>query len=101
MGKSRQRSSRLKRRGVCILVTGGPHKGESFDLEAGIVETIVIGSDPATKIGKAIRLKKDDDVHKTHVRLDFDAKNRKMTAVKVTDKSGFNGNTYVNRVAVK
>lgn len=88
-------------RGVRILVTEGPHKGEFFDLEAGLNEIVTIGSNPASKVGKVFPLEKDNTLHKTHVRLDFDRKNCKLTAIKVTDKSKSNGKTYVNRDVVR
>jgi len=95
------RTNRLKRRGVRIFISEGPHKGEFFDLEAGVNETLIIGCNPVSKVGKVIKLKRDDALHKTHLRLDFDANNRKMTAIKVTDKSKANGKTFVNRTSVK
>lgn len=94
-------STGLKRRGVRIFVTEGPHKGEYIDLEADVSETVIIGSNPASKVGKVFPLEKDNTLHKTHVRLDLDRKNRKLTAIKVTDKSKNNGKTYVNRNVVK
>lgn len=88
----------LKRRGVSILFTEGPHKGESYEIEAGVNETVFIGSKPSSNVGEALTLKKDKLVKNTHVRLDLSI-NRKLTAVKVTDKS--KGMTFVNRDAVK
>mmetsp|Transcript_57968 Transcript_57968/g.64786 ORF Transcript_57968/g.64786 Transcript_57968/m.64786 type:complete len:586 (-) Transcript_57968:1179-2936(-) len=89
------------KRGVRILVTEGPHKGEFFDLEAGLNEIVTIGSNPASKVGKVFSLEKDNTLQKTHVRLDFDRKNCKLTAIKVTDKSKSNGKTYVNHDVVR
>jgi len=88
----------LKRCGVRIVCTEGPHKGETYEMEAGINETIIIGSKPTSKVGEVFSLKKDKNLKPTHVRLDL-AINRRLTTVKITDKS--NGKTYVNRDVVK
>jgi len=90
--------NKLQRRGVLIVCTEGPHKGESYEMEAGANDTIVLGSDPSSKVGQLFSLGKDKGLKKTHVRLDL-AIHRRLTTVKVTDKS--NGKTYVNRDAVK
>jgi serine/threonine protein kinase len=87
----------LKRRGVRLLVTKGPHKGDSYDLEAGANEIVLIGSNPTSKIGAVLSLKKDKTLNTTHVRLDL-AITRKCTAVKVTARS--NAKTLVNNNAV-
>jgi serine/threonine protein kinase len=89
--------SGLKRRGVRLLVTKGPHKGDSYDLEAGANEIVLIGSNPTSKIGAVLSLKKDKTLNTTHVRLDL-AITRKCTAVKVTARS--NAKTLVNNNAV-
>ena len=88
----------LKRRGVSILCVEGPHKGESYEIEAGINEMVIIGSKPSSTVGEVLAWKKDKMIQASHVRLDLSI-NRKLIAVKVTDKS--KGKTYVNRVAVK
>ena len=90
--------SRLKRRGVRILCVEGPHKGESYEMEAGFNEIVNVGSKPSSTVGEVFALKKDKMLNATHVRLDLSI-NRQLTAVKVTDKS--KGGTYVNRDAVK
>jgi len=89
--------SGLKRRGVRLLVINGPHKGDSYDLEAGANEIVLIGSNPTSKIGAVLPLKKDKTLNTTHVRLDL-AITRKCTAVKVTARS--NAKTMVNNNAV-
>lgn len=88
----------LQRRGVRIVCTEGPHKGETYEMEAGLNEAVVIGSNPTSKIGETLPFKKDKTLKTTHVRLDL-AINRKLTTVKVTDKS--KGETMVNRDVVK
>jgi len=88
----------IKRRGVSILFIGGPHEGESYEIEAGVNEVMVIGSEPSSKIGELLVLAKDKTLEATHVRLDLSI-TRKLTAIKVTDKS--RGKTYVNRQSVK
>jgi serine/threonine protein kinase len=90
--------SRLKRRGVTILCVEGPHEGESYEIEAGVNEIVIVGSEPSSSVGEVLTLKKDKMLQATHVRLDLSI-NRRVTAVKVTDKS--KGETYVNRHPVK
>eukprot|EP00536_Pseudo-nitzschia_multiseries_P005504 jgi/Psemu1/12707/gm1.12707_g len=107
--KSKSRSNpELKRRGILLVCTEGPHKGETHELEAGVCDTVFIGSDPTTTTtsgtgtGRATNtfsLPNDKGVKKTHVRLDLSV-NRKLTAVKITDKSN-GGETRVNRDKVK
>ena len=89
---------RIKRRGVQLVVTEGPHAGESFDLEHGGVEAFVIGSKPSTSVDSVICLKKDKSLKASHVRLELDV-SKKFTVVSITDKS--KGATYVNSSAVK
>jgi len=91
-------SGPLKRKGISILCVEGPYKGESYDLEAGVTETLVIGSKPSSSVGEVWRLEKDNKLQATHVRFDLST-NRRLTALKVTDKS--KGETFVNRLAVK
>lgn len=91
-------SGPLKCRGISILCVEGPHEGESYDLEAGVTETVVIGSKPSSSVGEVWRLEKDKKLQATHVRFDLST-NRKLTALKVIDKS--KGETFVNRLAVK
>lgn len=88
---------RLKRRGVQLVVTEGPHAGDSFELEHGGVETFLLGSKPSGSVGGVICLKKDKTLKASHVRLDL-VVSRKLTVVSVSDKS--KGATYVNRSAV-
>ena len=92
-------ATRLKRRGVSITCIEGPLRGDSYDIEAGMNEIIVIGSKPrpSPSTGQFLCLKKDKDILATHVRLELSI-NRKVTALKVTDKS--KGKTFVNRHAV-
>ncbi|VEU34511.1 unnamed protein product [Pseudo-nitzschia multistriata] len=97
-GRERMPPRELKRRGVRIVCTEGPHKGYIYEMEAGVNEIITIGSKPTSKVGELCSLKNDKNLKGTHVRLDLDM-NRRLIAVKVTDKS--NGKTYVNRDAVK
>ena len=74
------------------------HDGESYDIEAGVNETVIIGSKPSSKVGEILALKKDKLLQATHVRLDLSI-NRTLTTLKVTDKS--KGKTFVNRHEVK
>ncbi|KAL3904346.1 MAG: hypothetical protein SGILL_010105, partial [Bacillariaceae sp.] len=89
----------LKRRGVRIIVVGGPHKGESFDIEDSGNETIVIGSKPSTKVGTAVSLPKDKSMSATHLRLDLSLKKTMKPAVAVTNKS--KDQVFVNSIPVK
>ena len=91
--------TRLKRRGVSITCVSGPLKGDSYEIEAGVNEIILIGSKPrpSPSCGEFLCLKKDKNILATHVRLELSI-NRKVTALKVTDKS--KGKTFVNRDAV-
>ncbi len=91
-------SGPLKRRGISIVCVDGPYVGESYDIEAGVSETLVIGSKPSSNVGEVLSLGKDKQMQATHVRLDLSI-NRKLIALKVTDKS--KGKTFVNRLAVK
>lgn len=88
---------RLKRRGVRLEVTEGPHKGETFELEQHGIETFNVGSTPSSKSGNALCLKRDSSLKATHVRLDL-VVSKKLTTVTVTDKS--KGGTAVNRDVV-
>jgi pSer/pThr/pTyr-binding forkhead associated (FHA) protein len=88
---------RLKRRGVRLVVTEGPHKGESFELEHGGIDSYNIGSKPSGKTGDILCLNKDDSLQANHVRLDL-VVTKKLTTVTVTDKS--KGGTMVNRDSV-
>lgn len=83
---------KLKRRGVRIAVVEGPHKGETHELEKGLVESISVGSKPSG--GATMKLSKDRDLKATHVKIEL-KNSSKMTAVNVTDKS--KGGTKVNK----
>ena len=90
---------RLKRRGFILQVTEGPHKGESFELESGGVETLVIGSKPSkgakgSKDVGLMKLAKDKEVGASQVRVEL-AASKKLTAVIVTDLKS-TGTTDVN-----
>jgi hypothetical protein len=88
---------RLKRRGVRLEVTEGPHKGESFELEHGGTETFIVGSKPSSRTGGLLCLNKDASLKATHMHLDL-VVSKKLTTVTVTDKS--KGGTVVNRDVV-
>jgi serine/threonine protein kinase len=85
---------RLKRHGVCLVVTQGPHKGDSFELESGETETLFVGSKPSSKTGTLASLNKDKKLKATHTRVDLNV-SKKLTTITVTDKS--KGGTQVNR----
>ena len=86
----------LKRRGIRIDIVEGPHRGESFLLESGGVESVVLGSDPtASKKIDSIALVNDRDIRKNHVRLDLQATKR-LVSVSVTDLKS-DAETVVNR----
>lgn len=85
---------RLKRRGVVLVVTQGPHKGDSFTLESGETETLIVGSKPSSKVGKLVSLNKDKKLRATHMRVDLNVA-KKLTTVNIVDKS--KGATQVNR----
>jgi serine/threonine protein kinase len=78
--------TRLQRRGVKVRIVAGPHQGESFVIEDGGMETVVLGSNPTTKMGKVVSLK-DKTVAPTHVRLDLSLKKGMKPALTVTNKS--------------
>jgi pSer/pThr/pTyr-binding forkhead associated (FHA) protein len=88
---------RLKRRGVLLMITQGPHVGESYELEQGKTESFVVGTKPSSKTGTLLRLNKDKGLKATHVRLDLTV-NKRLTTVAITDKS--KGETIVNRDTV-
>jgi serine/threonine protein kinase len=88
----------LKRRGVRIRVVGGPHKGDSFDIEDSGNETVVIGSKPSAKVGTLIALSKDKSIAPTHLRLDLSLKKSMKPAVSVTNKC--KDKVYVNSTPV-
>lgn len=90
--------ARLQRRGVELRIIEGPHRGESFVIEDGGMETIVIGSKPTTKVGKTIALPKDDTLSATHVRFDLSLKKGINPGIMVTNKS--KGKTFVNCSAI-
>lgn len=93
-------ATRLKRRGVCITCIEGPLRGDSYDIEAGVNEIIVIGSKPrpSPSSGQFLCLQKDKGILATHVRLELSINRNNVTALKVTDKS--KGKTFVNRHAI-
>jgi len=87
----------LKRRGVQLVVTEGPHKGESFAMESGGDETLIIGKNPTSSVGTVIQLKKDKSLKATHLRVDLNVA-KKLVTISITDKS--KGGTLVNRNTV-
>ncbi|CAJ1946357.1 unnamed protein product [Cylindrotheca closterium] len=87
----------LKRRGLQLVVTEGPHKGESYALESGGDETFIIGQNPTSSVGTVIKLKKDKSLKATHLRIDLNVA-KKLVTVSITDKS--KGRTTVNRNTV-
>lgn len=90
----------IQRRGLRIEVIEGPHTGEFFELKDGSSDTLILGSNPSSRVGTIVALKKDKSLDGTHVRLDLNVKKGGLTALTVTDKSK-KGKTFVNRDAVK
>ena len=95
--ESNKKSTGLKRRGIQLVVTEGPHEGETFTLESGGDETLIIGKNPTSTIGTIARLNKDKSLSATHLRIDLSA-TKSFVAVSITDKS--KGRTVVNKNAV-
>ena len=87
----------LKRRGVKLVVTEGPHKGEVHILERGKTESYTIGSKPSSKIGGLVALKRDKRLKASHLTLTLSV-TKKLVTVVITDKS--KGGTQVNRDTV-
>ncbi|KAG7352891.1 protein kinase domain containing protein [Nitzschia inconspicua] len=90
--------ARLQRRGVKVSVVAGPHRGESFVIEDGGMETFVLGSKPSSRVGKTYTLSKDKAISDTHVRLDLNLKKGIQPGVTVTNKS--KGKTFVNNCSI-
>lgn len=88
---------RLKRRGVRIEVTAGPHKGDAIDLEDGHIEILNVGSKPSGQQGTMMTLHKDKSLKANHVRIEL-VKHNKLKAVNVADKS--KGETKVNEHSI-
>lgn len=89
----------LKSVGVLVEIIEGPHAGESFGLESGGCETVVVGTKPLAKSGTAIILKKDKTLKASHVKLDLSVSKRNIVSLIVTDKS--QGDTAINRNSIK
>ena len=87
----------LKRRGVKLVVTEGPHKGEVHILERGKTESYTIGSKPSSKTGGLVALKRDKRLKASHLTLTLSV-TKKLVTVVITDKS--KGGTQVNRDTV-
>eukprot|EP00980_Cylindrotheca_fusiformis_P007206 scaffold1525_cov142-Cylindrotheca_fusiformis.AAC.6 len=81
-------------RGVVVVVTQGPHKGDSYEMKSGESETLIVGSKPSSKVGTLVSLSNDKKLKPTHMRLDLNV-SKKLTTVSVVDKS--KGGTQVNR----
>jgi hypothetical protein len=98
-GSTHAELPRLKRRGVRLVITEGPHEGESFELESGGVESLTVGSKPkATKDKNSLKLGKDKEIGGNHIHLELEASN-KYTAIKVTDLKS-KSSTRVNKAVI-
>jgi serine/threonine protein kinase len=86
--------------GVTVVVSDGPHKGQTIHLIKGKSETFVVGSNPTTKSGeKALKLDDDDEVDESHIRLDL-VVSKKLVSVNVTDlqsSGSFVGNEKIRK----
>lgn len=95
--KGSKKTTGLKRVGVQLVVTQGPHKGESYEIESGGEETLIIGKNPSSSVGTLIKLSKDNSLNATHMRVDLNVA-KKLITVSITDKS--KGGTQVNNSTI-
>lgn len=90
------------RLGLTLMITGGPHTGERFELLKGVVNSVVIGKDPkSSKLNSLERiweLSDDTQVANSHVKLDLKA-TKQSSSIKITDLKM--GTTVVNKTTLK
>jgi hypothetical protein len=98
--KSTTKPAAAPRRGMVLLFTEGPYKGERIEMNEGDKDSLVMGANPRPRSGDSFRLAEDGSItDASHVRLELNTNKKGFCTMTVTDLKSSAG-TSINSLSV-
>jgi serine/threonine protein kinase len=98
--KTTTKAAAAPRRGMVLLFTEGPYKGERIEMHEGDKDNLVMGANPHPRPGDSFRLAEDGSItDASHVRLELNTNKKGFCTMTVTDLKS-SGGTSINSLSV-